>query len=37
MKIFKDGNINWQNLANKKNLINEKKVEVITNYSKSRL
>lgn len=36
-KIFRDGIINWQLLTDKKKLVNQPKVDQITNYSKQRL
>ena len=37
IKIFRDGFINWQHLNNKKNIVNQSKVEQISNYSRNRL
>ena len=37
MKIFRDGVINWQHINKEKKLVNQSKVDWITNYSKQRL
>ena len=37
MKIFRDGFINWQHLNNKKSIVNQTRVEQISNYSRQRL
>lgn len=34
MKIFRDGVINWQHINKEKKLVNQSKVDWITNYSK---
>ena len=37
MKIFREGLINWQQLADKKKVVNQNKVDQISNYSKHRI
>lgn len=36
-KIFRDGIINWQHWNDKKKLVNQNKVDQISNYSKQRI
>ena len=37
LKIFRDGVINWQHINREKKLVNQSKVDYITNYSKKRM
>ncbi len=37
VKIFRDGVINWQHINKEKKLVNQGKVDSISNYSKQRL
>lgn len=36
-KIFRDGVINWQHMQDKKKMVNQGRVDQITNYSKQRI
>lgn len=37
LKIFRDGVINWQHINKEKKIVNQSKVDWITNYSKARV